>query len=105
MSRSRNSQPSRHHGNVDPPPQEPSAAPPDSGSKLVQMRFQPGTVERVENLQDMTGITNRTQIVATAIELAEFIAGAIVRGGKVYVEREGGDRELITVVGLNLQTV
>ena len=65
----------------------------------VQMRLLPRTMERISNLVNLTGITNRTQIIATCIEIAEVILSAIKSGGKIYIERKDGTKELLKIVG------
>lgn len=75
--------------------------PAKEGSQLVQMRLQPNTMERLEELQALTGITNRTQLVALSIQLAHEIIMNIKAGGKVYMESEDGKaRERISIIGI-----
>ena len=66
---------------------------------LVQMRLQPKTMERIDNLSTITGTTNRTQLIATSVELAEELMSSAKDGAKIYVERPDGSRELIKIVG------
>ncbi len=74
---------------------------PEKGSpKLVQMRMRPKTLEQVEHLQHLTGIDNRTQVVASAIQLAEWLVTTISKGGKLSVEWPDGEKETVTLVGL-----
>ncbi|GAC1417353.1 MAG: hypothetical protein NVS1B13_14280 [Flavisolibacter sp.] len=67
---------------------------------LVQMRLQPKTMERIEHLSEITGTTNRTQLVATSIELAEELMKNEKEGGKIFIEKPDGTRERIKIVGL-----
>ena len=75
--------------------------PPEKGSpKLVQMRMRPKTLEQVENLQHLTGIDNRTQVVASAIQLADWLVTTVSNGGKLSVEWPDGEKETVRLVGL-----
>ena len=79
------------HHNTGPPDRKPS--------KTVQMRFQPSTVDRVNDLKEWTGIDNRTQIVASSIEIVHEIFAAMLEGQRLYLEKEDGELEELTVVG------
>lgn len=79
----------------------PTKDPPKTGSpKLIQMRMRPKTLEQVEHLQHLTGIDNRTQIVASAIQIADWLATTISNGGKLSVEWPNGEKETVRLVGL-----
>jgi hypothetical protein len=67
---------------------------------LVQMRLQPKTMERINRLSEITGTTNRTQLVASSIELTEELMSNTKDGGKIYIERADGTKERIKIIGL-----
>ena len=69
-------------------------------SQLVQMRMQPKTLELIESLSELTGTTNRTQLISTSIQLTEEIVKNIQAGGKVYIEGKDGRKELLKIVGI-----
>ena len=69
-------------------------------SKLVQMRMRPQTLEQVENLHHLTGIENRTQLIASAIQLANWLITTVRKGGKISIEWPSGEKETVTLVGL-----
>jgi hypothetical protein len=71
-----------------------------SETTLVQMRLQPKTMDRIDNLSKITGTTNRTQLVASSIELTEELVVSSRQGSKIYIERPDGTRELIKIIGL-----
>ena len=77
-------------------------APPDKKlfRKLVQMKFSQHTLDRIENMRNITGITNRTHLVASAIQIASLIMTEVFRGGKITIERKDGTKSELTVVGL-----
>ena len=69
-------------------------------TKLIQMRLRPRTLESIENIQETTGVTNRTQLVATAIQLTDIITKALKEGGKLAIEHKDGTKEYLTLIGL-----
>lgn len=69
-------------------------------SKLVSMRLQPETVDRVNLLMDATGKENRTQLTAEAIALAAWWVEAKEKGAEIYAEYPDGEREKIVLPGL-----
>lgn len=69
-------------------------------SQLVQMRMQPKTLQLIENLSELTGTTNRTQLISSSIQLTEEIVKNIQAGSKVYIESKDGKRELLKIVGI-----
>ncbi len=72
----------------------------DEESKLVQMRLQQKTLDRVQHLTDLMGTQNRTQIVSASLQIAESLLNDVKGGSKIYVERPDGTKELLMFVGL-----
>lgn len=68
-------------------------------SKLVQMRFQPKTMDRIEHLRELTENDNRTQIISSSIQLTEELLSSIKDGAKIYIEKPDGTKETIKIVG------
>jgi predicted DNA-binding protein len=71
----------------------------NKGTTLVQMRLQPKTMERIDNLCAITGTTNRTQLIATSVELAEELMSNVKEGAKIYIVKTDGTKELIRIIG------
>jgi hypothetical protein len=69
-------------------------------TQLVQMRLLPKTMDRLSNLQKLTKTDNRTQIISTAIQLAELVIDSIEKGGNVYIQSPDGKIELVRIVGI-----
>lgn len=69
-------------------------------SQLVQMRLSPKTMDHVKHLKKLTGISNRTQLVASAIQLTDILRSKTEAGGRLCVENPDGTKDYITVVGL-----
>ncbi len=68
--------------------------------KPVQMRLRQQTLDRIENLSRITGTANRTQIVSGSIQLAEILVKNQSEGGKLYLEKPDGTKELVKIIGL-----
>lgn len=69
-------------------------------SKLIQMRFLPKTLERIESLSKLTGTQNRTQLVASSIQLTEELISSLKDGSKIYIEKKDGTREFLKIIGI-----
>lgn len=71
----------------------------NEGTQLVQMRLKPKTIERIDSLGRRSGTSNRTQVVANAIQFTEVLSEYIHSGAQIYVEKDG-KRELLKIVGI-----
>ena len=70
-------------------------------SKLVQMRLRPRTLENINHLTALTGVANRTQLVAASIDIAnELLTSIKEQGAKVYIEHPDGRKEILKLVGI-----
>jgi hypothetical protein len=69
-------------------------------STPVQMRFQSKTIERIEHLTQMTGSNNKTQLIASAIQLTEQILEGLIEGDKIMIEKKDGTKEILKIVGI-----
>lgn len=72
----------------------------NSALKPVQMRLRQQTLDRIENLRQLTGTDNRTQIVSGSIQLAELLIKNQNEGGKLILEKPDGTKELVKIIGL-----
>jgi hypothetical protein len=68
-------------------------------SKLVQMRLQPKTLEKINRLSELTKTDNRTQLVSSSIQLTEELLSIIKDGSKLYIEKPDGTKELVKIIG------
>jgi len=66
----------------------------------VQMRLPRQTLQQIDNLKKNTSIDNRTKLVCSSVELADFIVTTIVSGGKAYIEGVNGNKEEINITPL-----
>jgi hypothetical protein len=69
---------------------------------LVQMKLSQKTIARVEALKKITGIDNRTAIVAQSLGFYLDILSSIKNGDKVIIERKNGDKEILKFVGISI---
>ena len=67
---------------------------------LVQMKLGEKDLQRIEHIKNLTGETNRTRIVTTAIELADMVISNLKNKGKVVIEHPDGSKETVKLVGL-----
>lgn len=73
---------------------------PSEKSQVVQMRLQPKTLNRLQNLADITQTSNKTQLVSSAIELTEEIVKNLKLGSKIYIETADGKKETLKIIGI-----
>lgn len=72
----------------------------ETKSTVVQMRFQPNTMKRMEHIAEMTNNSNKAQLVSSSIAIAEIIFSSIQDGSSIYIDKKDGTREKLTLVGL-----
>ena len=68
--------------------------------KLIQVRLGKRALGNLRSLQDITGVTNQTQVVSVALDLAREILETIDQGGKVICEHEDGTRDRLKPIGI-----
>jgi len=72
----------------------------NSDLKLVSMKLTGSTISKIENIKNIINEDNRTQIVATSINLLNQLLNDIQNGGKVYIEKKDGTKEIIRFIGI-----
>ena len=60
----------------------------------VRMRFNQSTIDRVNDLENMTGASSKTQVVSEAIKLYHVIKQ---KAGDFYVEHSDGTRDRLII--------
>lgn len=68
--------------------------------KLVQVRLGKRANSNLKALEDLTGVTNKTQLVSTALDLSREILETIAKGGNVICENPDGTRDRLKPIGL-----
>ncbi len=66
----------------------------------ITMKLSDKTIERVERIKAITQETNRTRIIATGIELLDFMIKELNLGGKIIIRKRDGNEETILIAGL-----
>lgn len=69
-------------------------------SKLVQVRLSGKSLQQIENMQAVTGVRNRTQLITAAIALADIILTETDEGGRLRIEKPDGTVEYLRMVGI-----
>lgn len=67
--------------------------------ELEQVRLGEKDLERVEVLKKMTGETDRTRVVMTALELAELVVKNMKSGSQIAIEHPDHQKEYIRITG------
>jgi hypothetical protein len=67
--------------------------------KNVQVRLMSNSLESIDAIAKRLQ-TNKTQVVATSVQLTDMLTKQLAQGGKMYVELPDGTREQISFIGL-----
>lgn len=63
---------------------------------LVQMNVSDKTLQKVQRIQEMGDLPNRTTAIKLAVDVIDVLASTLDQGGKVYiVNAEGKEQELL----------
>jgi hypothetical protein len=65
----------------------------------VQVRLMSNSLESIDAIAKRLQ-TNKTQVVATSVQLTDMLTKELAQGGKMYVERPNGTKEHISFIGL-----
>lgn len=65
-------------------------------TKLVQMRFRPRTMAKIEILKGLLQTSNRTSVIRTAISVAAVILPAVASGHTIILEK-GKERQIVAL--------
>ena len=65
--------------------------------QLVQVKLSQRTINSVESLKNLTGITSRTHLIASSIRLTESIMRHSVNGARIWAVTEDGQAAEITI--------
>lgn len=58
------------------------------------------TVNRVNNIKEITDETNRTRIMATGVELLEKMINEVQEGGSIFIKKKDGSEQEIKILGV-----
>ncbi len=63
---------------------------------LVQMNISDKTLHKVQRIQEMGDLPNRTTAIKLAVDVIDVLASTLNKGGKIYiVDAEGSQQELL----------
>lgn len=68
---------------------------------LVQMNISDKTLHKVQRLQEMGDLPNRTTAIKLAVDVIDVLASTLERGGKVYIVNANGEQQELLVPGLS----
>jgi hypothetical protein len=65
--------------------------------KMLQMKFYPSTLDKIEELKKIRETRNKTQAVAEAISVFYILCKAIQKGAEIFLEYPEGERERLVL--------
>jgi hypothetical protein len=75
------------------------ASQPQEEFKNVQVRLQSNSLNSINTIAKRLH-TNKTQVVATSVQLTDMLTERLSQGAKMYIETSDGAREQISFIGL-----
>lgn len=68
---------------------------------LVQMNISDKTLHKVQRLQELGDLPNRTTVIKFAVDVTDVLASTLSRGGKIYIVNADGDQQELLVPGFS----
>lgn len=68
---------------------------------LVQMNISNTTLNKVQRLQEMGDLPNRTTAIKLAVDVVDVLASTLNKGGKVYIVNSAGQQQELLVPGFS----
>lgn len=68
--------------------------------KKVMVSMSEKTLQDINSVSDIIGDSNRSNIVAKAVQVLKFIAEEINEGGELIIKEKEGDLKKVQVLGL-----
>jgi hypothetical protein len=68
---------------------------------LVQMNISDKTLHKVQRLQTLGDLPNRTTAIKLAVDVIDVLASTLGSGGKVYIVNANGEQQELLVPGLS----
>jgi hypothetical protein len=65
------------------------------------MNISDKTLHKVQRLQEMGDLPNRTTAIKLAVDVIDVLASTLERGGKVYIVNANGEQQELLVPGLS----
>ncbi len=68
---------------------------------LVQMNISDNTLNKVQRLQEMGDLPNRTTAIKLAVDVIDVLASTLHNGGKIYIVNSAGQQQELLVPGFS----
>ncbi len=72
-----------------------------SAKHLVQMNISDNTLNKVQRLQKLGDLPNRTTAIKLAVDVIDVLASSLQKGGKIYIVNANGQRQELLVPGFS----
>ncbi len=66
---------------------------------LVQMNISDKTLNKVQRIQEMGDLPNRTTTIKLAVDVIDVLASTLNKGGKIYIVNAEGEQQELLVPG------
>lgn len=68
---------------------------------LVQMNISDSTLNKVQRIQALGDLPNRTTAIKLAVDVIDVLASTLNKGGKIYIVDSKGQQQELLVPGLS----
>lgn len=68
---------------------------------IVQMKISDTTLNKVQRIQEMGDLPNRTTAVKLAVDVIDVLAESLNKGGKIYIVNTDGQQQELLVPGFS----
>lgn len=68
---------------------------------IVQMNISDSTLNKVQRLQEMSDLPNKTTAIKLAVDVIDVLASNLSQGGKLYMVSADGQQQELLVPGLS----
>jgi hypothetical protein len=68
---------------------------------LVQMNISEKTLNKVQRIQTLGDLPNRTTAIKLAVDVIDVLASTLSEGGKVFIVNAKGEQQELLVPGLS----
>lgn len=68
---------------------------------IVQMNISDTTLHKVQRIQEMGDLPNRTTAIKLAVDVIDVLAESLNKGGKIYIVNSDGQQQELLVPGFS----
>lgn len=72
-----------------------------STKHLVQMNISDNTLNKVQRIQQMGDLPNRTTAIKLAVDVIDVLAASLAKGSKIYIVNADGHQQELLVPGFS----